>query len=501
MTLALDDVGFVYRGAADPALTDITLSLEPRRMHAVIGPLSAGTSTLCRLVAGLLTDRGSVSGTLRLESSAIMLGDDPETQLSGMTSTVGDEVQLPSRLNGEEPATAEGRARTALNELGIADLWARRLETLSGGQRQLVALAALLTLRPRALVLDQPALSLDPQTRQRLVTALRAFCEGGGSVLITAHQLDDLTEACDQVSILDAGRLTMTCSSMTQAEAQRHGIWDSRSRGDEQAGPRGETGGGRHEAAEEHGGRPLADRSLAARSRVFSARELSIARGQAAVFDSVDFDLEAGELLTIMGPNGAGKSTLLRHLLGLIEPAAHAAGTMVLDPDGKALRLERLPTHERAPHVGWVGQDPGSQLSAATVQAEVERCAPLPPHRRKDRAAVRAQRHEAAASAMMVTGLVEVSQSHPYDLNIARRKDVVLATALISGPRILLLDEPTLGRDHGAILRLNVFISTFLRRGGSIIATSHDRQWATGVSSRILHLEAGHLRPAPASGE
>ncbi|MCI4012565.1 ATP-binding cassette domain-containing protein [Brevibacterium sp. ZH18] len=492
MSLTLDDIGFVYRGADSPALDAVTLSVEPAQMHAVLGPLGSGTSTLCRLVAGLLTDRGTVSGVLHLNGSAVMLGDDPEAQLSGMTSVVGDEVQLPGRLNGNDSAPAISRAHTALDSLGIDHLWKRRLETLSGGQRQLVALAGLLTLRPMVLVLDQPSLSLDPHTRKRLVTALRTFCDQGGSVLITAHQLDDLTDACDRVSILDAGRLTTTDSSVTPAEARRHGIWDSR----------------RHDAepmAQPHG-RPDPERrptsagaSQLAPSPVLSARGLSVVRGQSTVLDSVDLDLGAGELVTIMGPNGAGKSTLLRHLLGLIEPDARTAGTITTESAGDVLRLEELVTHQRSRHLGWVGQDPGSQLSAATVRAEVETSAPLPPHRRRDRPTVRAHRHEAAASAIMDMDLTEAGDTHPYDLDIARRKDVVMASALVTSPRILLLDEPTLGRDHAAITRLNAFISRFLRRGGSILATTHDRAWAAAMSNRILRLDAGTLYPAPES--
>lgn len=492
LSLTLDDIGFVYRGTDSPALDAITLSVESGQMHAVLGPLGSGTSTLCRLVAGLLPDRGTVSGALHLNGLAVMLGDDPEAQLSGMTSVVGDEVQLPGRLNGNDSASAISRAHTALDSLGIDYLWERRLETLSGGQRQLVALAGLLTLRPTVLVLDQPSLSLDPYTRKRLVTALRSFCDQGGSVLLTAHQLDDLTDACERVSILDAGRLTTTDSSLTPAEARGHGIWDSRSHDDA--------------PAVQARGRPALEnrptRAGAAQfgpSTVLSARGLSVVRGQSTVLDSVDLDLGAGELATIMGPNGAGKSTLLRHLLGLIEPGAQTEGIIVIDPAGDTLHLEDLATHQRSRHLGWVGQDPGSQLSAATVRAEVETAAPLPRHRRRDRATVRAHRHEAAASAIMDMDLTEVRDTHPYDLDIARRKDVVMASALVTGPRILLLDEPTLGRDHAAITRLNAFSLRFLRRGGSILATTHDRAWAAGMSNRILHLDAGQLHPAQKS--
>ncbi|MDN6378821.1 MAG: ATP-binding cassette domain-containing protein, partial [Brevibacterium aurantiacum] len=146
-----------------------------------------------------------------------------------------------------------------------------------------------------------------------------------------------------------------------------------------------------------------------------------------------------------------------------------------------------------AAHLGWVRQDPGSQLSAATVREELTRSAPLPTHRRRNRTAIRAQRQEAVASAMAQAQLEAVSETHPYDLSIDLRKDLVMAAALIVGSRILLLDEPTLGRDRQAIGRLNKFIQDFVRRGGSVLATTHDRRWAAQTADRILSVDRGRL--------
>ncbi|MDN6123775.1 MAG: energy-coupling factor ABC transporter ATP-binding protein, partial [Brevibacterium sp.] len=210
MTLELVGAGFTYRGAASAALTDIDLCLAPGQMHAVLGAVGSGTSTLGRLITGLTDDRGTSAGHIHVEGTAVMLGDDPEAQLSGMTSLVGDEVQLSGRLHGDEVSVVEGRALLMLESLGISDLWGRRLDTLSGGQRQLVALAGLLTLRPSLLVLDQPSLSLDPDTRRRLGEVLQDHCSSGGTVLITAHQFDEVAEACHELSILGTGRLLKT---------------------------------------------------------------------------------------------------------------------------------------------------------------------------------------------------------------------------------------------------------------------------------------------------
>lgn len=482
MILELGTVGFTYRGASAATLTDIDLSLAPGQMHTILGALGSGTSTLVRLITGLLGELGDATGDVRTEGTAVLLGDDPEAQLSGMTSLVADEVQLSGRLHGDEVAAVEDRARLALDSLGIADLWGRRLDTLSGGQRQLVALAGLLTLRPSLLVLDQPALSLDPDTRRRLGQVLQEFCTTGGAVLITAHQFDEVAEASHRLSIVDSGRLLTVATRPSAGDLARHGIWDTLGRD--------HPGCKRIEAGE----------SSSSKSAVLTARRLTVVRGESAVLSDIDLDLHSGELLTIMGSNGAGKSTLLRGLAGLLESRARTSGAIAVDDHGKELRLDEAPAHDRANHLGWVGQDPGAQLSAATVRDELVHAAPLPPHRRRDRALVRAQRQEAVAAAMMETQLTEANATHPYDLSIDRRKDLVMASTLITGARILLLDEPTLGRDHLAIKRLNIFSKGFLRRGGAILATTHDRRWAAEASDRILYLADGQLHDNHGTG-
>ena len=475
VVLDLDKVAFTYRGAESAALSDIDLRLAPGQMHAVLGPLGSGTSTLGRLITGLLNDRGTITGAVRLDGTAIMLGDDPEAQLSGMTSLVGDEVQLAGRLHGDEPAAVEARARLALESLSIADLWGRRLDTLSGGQRQLVALAGLLTLRPSLVVLDQPSLSLDPDTRRRLGEVLQDFCSTGGAVLITAHQFDEVAEACHGVSVLQSGHLRAAVPRLSTSDCERAGIWDTRAR--------------RHRRRASVG----ADVSARAEPAALDVRDLSVVRAQASILTAVDLEVRFGEIVTIMGSNGAGKSTLLRSLVGLLGPHARTSGTITVADQAANLDLGEAPAHERAMHLGWVGQDPGNQLSAATVWQELMHAAPLPPHRRRERTMVRSQRQDAVVSAMVETQLTDVSATHPYDLGIDVRKDLVMASALIAGPRILLLDEPTLGRDHRAIGRLNTFIAGFLRRGGAILATTHDRQWAVETSDRLLSLGSGGL--------
>ena len=464
MTAAITDAGFTYRGEDTPALTGIDLEITRGSMTAVLGPLGSGTSTLCRLLSGQLASRGTITGTVDLGGTVALLGDDPEAQLSGMTSHVGDETQLACRLHGLDPIDAANRARSLLGQLGIGELLGHRLATLSGGQRQLVALTRILAPGPDLIVLDQPAQSLDPQMRKRLATVLQEFCSRGGAVLITGHQTDELTRTCQEVRFLDAGRL-----QTATAPIRTGGVWDSLP----------------------DDAMPLPETTSRQTDAVLTVRDLTVDRGSRRILDGLHFDLRPGELTTVTGANGVGKSTLLRALLGLLDRSATVAGTITVSRLGEMNRLDTLPTHARSAHLGWVGQDPGLQLSAATVERELLHAVPLPLHRRRDRARVRNQRRSEVDAVLTATDLAQVADDHPFDLDLPRRKDVVIASALMTEATVLLLDEPTIGRDLAAMTRLNAIIESFLGRGGAVLATTHDQRLASESAHHRLRLVDG----------
>ena len=464
MTAAITDAGFTYRGEDTPALTGIDLEITRGSMTAVLGPLGSGTSTLCRLLSGQLASRGTITGTVDLGGTVALLGDDPEAQLSGMTSHVGDETQLACLLHGLDPIDAANRARSLLGQLGIGELLGHRLATLSGGQRQLVALTRILAPGPDLIVLDQPAQSLDPQMRKRLATVLQEFCDWGGAVLITGHQSDELTRICHEVRVLDAGRLQTTTASIRSG-----GVWDSLPDG---AATPSKTTSSQADA-------------------LLTVRDLTVDRGSSRILDGVDLDLRPGELTTVTGANGVGKSTLLRALLGLLGRSATVTGTITVSRLGEMTRMDTLPTHARSAYLGWVGQDPGLQLSAATVARELLHAAPLPPHRRRDRSQVRDQRRSDVDAVLAEADLTEVADEHPFDLDVPRRKDVVIASALMTEASVLLLDEPTIGRDLAAMTRLDAIIGRFLSRGGAVLATTHDQRWAHESAHHRLRLVDG----------
>lgn len=220
--LELRSVAYRYPGYRGPALEGIDITLVDGEIVGLVGANEAGKSTLCLVASGLAP--ASVGGELTGE--VLVDGDgarglrpyeiagrvgivfaSPASQLSGITGTVFEEVALGPVNLGLLIATTVARARGALAALGIADLAERRPDRLSGGQSQLVAIASMLAMGPRHLVLDEPTAELDPEGRELVSAALRGLAGSGTAVLIAGHDLDLLAAICSRLVAIDGGRI------------------------------------------------------------------------------------------------------------------------------------------------------------------------------------------------------------------------------------------------------------------------------------------------------
>lgn len=222
--LTLESVGYRYAGALQPSLHDVSLELRDGEVVGLVGASEAGKTTLCLVASGLAprTVGGRLSGRvlldgadvapLRMDQLAARIGiafASPATQLSGVASTVYEEVAFgPMNLGLPLPEVIE-RTTGALASLRIEALADRDPERLSGGQQQLVAIAGLLALRPRHLVLDEPTAQLDPAGTAMVADALASLARDGASILVAEQKTDLLARICGRVIALDAGRVVL----------------------------------------------------------------------------------------------------------------------------------------------------------------------------------------------------------------------------------------------------------------------------------------------------
>lgn len=220
--LELRDATYRYAGYAKPAIRNVSLRLDAGEIVGLVGANEAGKSTICLVASGLAPASvgGGLDGTLTIDgepmkgrpvhelAERVAIGfQDPATQRSGIAATVFEEVALGPMNLGLPARETIGRVRASLALLRIEDLAERDPTRLSGGQGQLVAIASLLAMRPRHIILDEPTAQLDPEGTRLVAAALRDLAAVGTALLIVEHKMDLLDGLCDRVAVVAEGRV------------------------------------------------------------------------------------------------------------------------------------------------------------------------------------------------------------------------------------------------------------------------------------------------------
>ncbi|MFN8520202.1 MAG: ABC transporter ATP-binding protein [Chloroflexota bacterium] len=220
--LRLEGVAYRYAGAQAESIRGIDLGIDEGEVVGLVGASESGKSTVCLVAAGLAprTIRGTLTGHLTLDGESVdgwpmhqlagvvgTLFQDPAAQMSGVCGSVFEEVAFTPMNLGLPRDEVLQRTWAALDDLRIADLAQREPARLSGGQMQLVAIAGLLAMRPRYLVLDEPTAQLDPAGTRLVGEAVARLAAGGASILIAEQKADLLAEVCDRVVVMDGGRI------------------------------------------------------------------------------------------------------------------------------------------------------------------------------------------------------------------------------------------------------------------------------------------------------
>jgi len=467
--IELDGLSVHYGAGA--ALAGVTLRVAAGESVLVGGPSGCGKSTLARVLGGLVPaviparveGRARVSGLdpLRpprggLATRVGLVFQNPATQLFCLT--VEEEVAFGPRNLGLGEAETAARVAWALGATGLAALRARAPLELSGGEQQRLAIAAALAMRPPLLVLDEPLASLDHSgARQVLDTLAGLNREHGVTVVTIEHRLTEAARVAGRIVLLEDGRIVADGpAAAVAADRVRH-----RALGLARPGP-----GDRAPAAR---GAPLPPPAEA----LVELRGVSTGYGGRTVLDGVDLRLYPGEFVALVGENGSGKSTLARVLAGLERPR----------------RGQRLARDGAAPPgrgTGLLCQNPLDQLLTERVDDEVA----LGP---RNWALFDPAAHERTLAA---ADLVVLRARAPFSLSAGQQQRTALAATLALAPRLLILDEPTLGQDWAHLERLMDLVADLNARGSAVLLITHDHDLAARYARRTLHLRDGRLAPA-----
>jgi energy-coupling factor transport system ATP-binding protein len=480
---------FAYPHASQPILDDVTLSIQEGEAVLVVGPSGGGKSTFLRCLNGLVphfhggrfAGRVAVAGLDTLSHQprdlalvAGMVFQDPESQF--VADVVEDELAFGMENMGLPRLTMRKRVEEVLDVLAIAHLRRRRLDTLSGGELQRVAIGSVLTMQPRILILDEPTSQLDPQAAEEVLTTVqRLNADLGLTIVIAEHRLERVVQHVDRVLYLP-GDGSVASYPVREAMARlplappvaRIG----RALGWEPL-PLSVREGKRFAKDAPHPAAPV-DAPLSSGPALVQVEGLCLSYGDGDVLRDVSLTARAGEVLALMGRNGAGKTSLLRALVGLVTP--RNGSLCVLDCD-----VRETATEDLCRRVAFVPQDSASILFHDSVESEIGDT-------------LRGTgRHGSVDEALVEWRLEPLRRKHPRDLSAGERQRAALAAMLAGSPPVVLLDEPTRGMDYET---KELLIANLRRRcdeGCAVVLASHDVELVASCAQRVVLLAEGRV--------
>ncbi|MGA7272695.1 MAG: ATP-binding cassette domain-containing protein, partial [Acidimicrobiia bacterium] len=489
--IRFSNVTFTYPAAQVPALLDVELDVDEGSLCLVTGLTGAGKSTLLAAVNGLVprfsggTLRGSVTvagrdtSRNRLREMADLVGWVAQEPRRGfVTETVEDELAYTMEQLGLEPQAMRKRVEETLDLLGLAPLRNRRLQGLSAGEAQRVAIGAVLTAHPRVLVLDEPTSALDPTAAEEVLAAVvRLVHDVGLTVLMAEHRLERVIHYADEIAFVTArgevcqgppARMMETSPvAPPVVELARLVGWSP---------PPLSVRDARRVAPDLRDRlRPASRPPSAGAAILASVRGLNVVHDQVVAVRDVDLDLEAGTITAVMGRNGAGKSSLLWAMQG---SGRRRGGSVEVLGDDPA----RLAPAQARRRVTLVPQDPADLLYLDSVDDEC---------RQADAQAGVTSGTCAALAGRLVPDLDY--HSHPADLSEGEKLGLVLAIQLTSSPPVVLLDEPTRGLDYNAKKRLTRLLRELAEGGSAVAVATHDVEFVADTAQRVVVLAEGEV--------
>lgn len=450
--------GFRHPGRATWAVTGVDLDLRRGSLNVVLGRSGVGKSTLLGGLAGVLSD-GESAGTLQVGGVIGLVSQDPSGNI--VMERVGDDVAFALENHAVPTRQIWPRVREALALVGLEVPLDRRTTELSGGQLQLLALAAALALRPDVLLLDEPTANLDPTSAARVVAAVeRARLALGCTVVLIEHRVDPWLARADAVVIMRPHQgLTVIHPGelpplLAAAPELRQEIWV-------------------HDPAADR--RPLAGAAVGDLEPVLVARGVGLGE---RLRNPVSLEVRPGEIVALTGPPGSGKSTLLECLTGLLAPTA---GTVDLITQEGARCVRGLPVSQLPRHFGVVFQNPEHSFLTGNVADELA-------YSLRNAGVSAAETADRVADMLDRLGLRELAQVNPFTLSGGQQRRLSVGTALIRDPGILVLDEPTYGQDPQSWAAVVDIMRAHSDAGGAVLLATHDPHLLPALGAREVSL-------------
>lgn len=486
LPLIVENLSFRYRDRQETAIRNISFEANPGEILLIAGASGCGKTTLIRCINGLIprSYKGEMTGSVKVfgeETASWKLSQisqrigtvlqDPERQILG--TKVLNEIAFGLENLSVPREEILQRVDESLKFLKIFHLRERETFTLSGGEKQKVALAGVLAMRPTILLLDEPLASLDPASAQDALDTARFLADQGMTILMVEHRVEDVLRINpERVMFMSEGEIRYLgemrgLSKVVNYREVKLSAKDILERAKADPTPAEITilPGAADKGSEETG----------------LVRFEDVAFGYEAgveVLHGVNLEIKRGDVIAVLGPNGAGKTTFVKHAIGLLKPKS--GRVLVNGRDTKEASVAQI-----ASTLGYVFQSPSHMLFAPTVREEL---AFGPKNLRHAREQIETEVKEA----LQIVNLTDKEQDPPLALSFGQQKRVSIAAILAMQSRILVMDEPTAGQDYQNYMS---FMDSILQLPSfeAILFITHDVDLAVIYANRVLIVNDGRL--------
>ncbi|BBW97329.1 ABC transporter ATP-binding protein [Geobacillus icigianus] len=460
--VSIERLRLKFPGRAGLLFCDLSLSIAQGEKVLLLGPSGCGKSTLLQVMAGLIPNSIDVPMKAeRLERPERWgyVFQDPDAQFC--MPYADEEIAFALENRNVPREQMPERIHALLDQVGLAIAPHTDIHTLSGGMKQRLALASVLALEPDVLFLDEPTALLDDEGTKAVWQTVKQVGREK-TVIIVEHKIDHVLDFIDRIILLGRdGQIIADGEAKTVFSRYKHaigahgiwypGIWD-------------DYGWPERRAVSEEGEELL----RLSQFRGFRRKEAKIEVSEAAV--------RGGEWIAVTGKNGAGKSTLLHALMQLIR----TEGRYQLFGDDIS---ERQPLHR---DIAFVFQNPEWQFVTHSVRDELAYSLKL---QGRPAAEIEALVHRF----LVEFDLIEQQDTHPYQLSVGQKRRLSVASSVIAGQRLLLLDEPTFGQDAKNTFALLERLESQRQQGAAVIMVTHDEHIVRRFATRRWVIEDGAL--------
>jgi len=512
------DLWYTYPNASVPALRGLDLTVEEGEFVLLTGPSGCGKTTFCRCLNGLIPHfyHGELKGEARVVG--LSTGDHPTTELAQHVGlifqnpdnqifalTVEKDVAFGLENLGVDKEEMVEAVDWALEVTGMTDLRHRATHELSGGQKQRLAIASILAMRPRVIVLDEPTSFLDPVGAESIFKVLETLNrEYRMTVILIEHRMDLAVRHAERAIVFVGGEViedgppaeVFTAESTRLSGVGIPKIVDLTKR----LSQRGATLEGSPYTTDlfveemerrlpktdrrPHKGRKITDLDGLVEehqsSPIIEVNGVSYTypSGVQALRD-VSLTIHRGEFVAVMGENGAGKTTLVKHFNGLFEPSK---GHVVVD----GIDVSTVSVASLSRKVGLVFQNADDQLFSENVEEEVRFAL-------RNFGFDREIIEKRVDWALNLLDINRYRKSSPFILSGGERKRVALASVLAWDPDVVILDEPTIGQDYAQKEKLRHFLMQLRIQGKTTIIVTHDVEFVADSKPRIILMADGEI--------